>query len=515
MLERSQSRFDPLTVFAWLWAWAETMQPLNTHLAMATWPGLLLPVATIALIIRPSSTWLLFGFLLLSSTRIFFIMPFTPNHVLFMLLVNLTMMVAIVQQWIRERSWQLDRQSIYNSFAPIARWQLIALYLFAAIAKLNVDYFNPDVSCATALFDGFTKIFFLVPDVPLTQTAAIYGSIAMEFVIPLCLIFRRTRRIGIIGAVFFHIVLAIHPDWATSILTFSMVIFAMLALFADREMINGIADLGSWLAAKVIPAKGDSNRLAMISMNGWMIVAYLITVVAVLLTVYPRDFNHSFGKVRILHTIAFAPHFISCVLLSVAAIATCFRKVKSSSNQNPAFRLKCRPTNLCWVILGLTLLNGCNPYLGLKTTTAFTMFSNLRTEGDLNNHFFLTRVPGFSYQDQLVSVIESNDPLLQPYIESGDWLTLFELRRLSSRSYEHPPGRTYKLAHDAHEHMFVRPRKPATTPFVRYRIGDREYYQEKGKPGEHDIFKKPPWYESRFLAFRPICSPDGPAPCDH
>lgn len=511
---QSTAPLDSLGAFALFWAWAETMQPLNTHLAMTIWPGWLLPFATIALIFRPKSTWTLLVFLVLSTLRIFWIMPFTPNHVIFMLLINCSGIVAIAQQWIRERRWNLDRRSIYEALSPIAGWQLIVLYLFATVAKLNFDYFNPEVSCATALFDGFTKYFFLIPNVPFTQQVAIYLSVGMEFAIPICLIFQRTRRIGIVGAVLFHLLLAIHPDWGTSILTFTMVIYALLVLFADQELKTGVVQYCSWLINRLSPARFRSDSWAKTLAQGWVILVYLTTIGAVLATVYPRDVDQSFAKVRLLHTIVFMPHLAACTLLTVAVFVSYFRNPSKNSTA-PSLQLGLRPANLCWLVLGLTLLNGCCPYLGLKTTTAFTMFSNLRTEGNLNNHFFMSRLPGFSYQDQLVLVVESNDPLLRPYVETGDWLTLFELRRISSRNYQQPPGRTYTLDHDAHHHMFVKPRQAAAPHFVRYRLLDQEYYAEKGIHGEHGLFEKPPWYQSRFLAFRPICSPGGPAPCDH
>ena len=51
----------------------------------------------------------------------------------------------------------------------------------------------------------------------------------------------------------------------------------------------------------------------------------------------------------------------------------------------------------------LTGLNGCSPYLGLKTETAFAMYSNLRTEGGQSNHLLVPAgVQLFGFQQDLV-----------------------------------------------------------------------------------------------------------------
>ncbi len=352
------------------------------------------------------------------------------------------------------------------------------------------------------MFEGFTSIFVWVPQTSLSGQAAIYGSIALEFAIPLLLVFARTRWAGIAGAVIFHMVLAIHPIWATSILTFTMMIFAMLVLFAPDRMLDWFHE--QW---------GRSGRWGI----AWVIVAYLITVAAVLATVYPRTIDHPFEKIRLLHTIAFVPHFLSCVMLSAAAVYFCL--IRRLSWSTPAVRNWKRSAvvrfNLCWLVLGLTFLNGCCPYAGLKTTTAFTMFSNLRTEGRLDNHLFLAGADWFNYQRHLVRVVGTDDPLLEPYLESGDLITLFELRRICSRDYGNPPNRTYTLSHDVRQHMFVQPRRPESTHFVHYRIDGEDHVACRDRGGGHDLFSPLPWYREKFLAFRPICAPGRPAPCDH
>ena len=66
-------------------------------------------------------------------------------------------------------------------------------------------------------------------------------------------------------------------------------------------------------------------------------------------------------------------------------------------------RLALAPALLIFPVL--VLFHGFSPYLGLRTVPAFSMYSNLRTEGGLTNHWFMPsralRVAGF--QEDLVT----------------------------------------------------------------------------------------------------------------
>jgi hypothetical protein len=78
----------------------------------------------------------------------------------------------------------------------------------------------------------------------------------------------------------------------------------------------------------------------------------------------------------------------------------------------------------------LALLNGLSPYLGLKTESSYTMFSNLRTEGGEWNHYLLPRqLQVFGFQDDLVSILRSNDPYLMRLAAGGYRLPPLELQR--------------------------------------------------------------------------------------
>ena len=85
------------------------------------------------------------------------------------------------------------------------------------------------------------------------------------------------------------------------------------------------------------------------------------------------------------------------------------------------------------VFCAMLIMNGLSPYLGLKTQTAFSMFSNLRTEGGLTNHLFMPLDLMVSNTTlNLVTVESSNSRWLQKTVNAGDLVPFFELRRAAS-----------------------------------------------------------------------------------
>src|SRR5690606_10882046 len=68
-----------------------------------------------------------------------------------------------------------------------------------------------------------------------------------------------------------------------------------------------------------------------------------------------------------------------------------------------------------WACLGLilVLMNGVYPWIGGRTQTSFSMYSNLRSEGP-GNHVFLKRVDLLPYQNDMVEVLESEPNIFAP-----------------------------------------------------------------------------------------------------
>jgi hypothetical protein len=149
------------------------------------------------------------------------------------------------------------------------------------------------------------------------------------------------------------------------------------------------------------------------------------------------------------------------------------------------------PWPLLWLFPLLVLLNGACPYLDLKTTTAFSMFSNLRTEDGHNNHLFLPRLPLFGYQDDLVEVLEANDPRLAGLARSGDLLPWFEFRRIASTT------------------------QPSTRIHCRRNGEERLLSRDDDSAESQEAFTPHSWWLAKLLVFRPIRPFGEPMTCRH
>src|SRR5690606_30012191 len=130
------------------------------------------------------------------------------------------------------------------------------------------------------------------------------------------------------------------------------------------------------------------------------------------------------------------------------------------------------------VLLALVVLNAASPYLGSKTITSFTMYSNLQTERDSSNHFFLARVSLANGQDDLVEVVDSSHRGLRSIGASGALITWHELRRTLTKC----PDASIQYRRDgvlfAHEHARDDPElvdlDPVSARLLAYRLVDRE-----------------------------------------
>jgi hypothetical protein len=156
---------------------------------------------------------------------------------------------------------------------------------------------------------------------------------------------------------------------------------------------------------------------------------------------------------------------------------------------------------IAWVGLFLVLMNGASPWLGGKTQTAFSMYSNLRSEGK-GNHCFLKRIDVLPYQKNLVEVIDSNPNILDPstrpkgianFANIGHKvLPYFSLRRLASTT-DGDLSITYEQGGEI---------KKLT------RQGD-------SVSGDEGLLKPIPLLQRKFLWFRRLDAFEGPMPCTH
>ncbi len=546
----SASSYRPFATFALIWAITTLVHQLAFTFWAESWQGWMLVIAASASIFRPSCV-LRFGVLIgTSSINLIHKLPFVPNHILYEGMLHLIMLLALGGFFFSKRGKDEWRQigagwkrhipllivagflkwlyfqlpfiphgyllgalttllllfalgrllvkapemgggDIYLSrFAPIVRVAVVLMYFWAGTQKMNWDYLNPEISCAAQLHTEIAAYFGnLIPTANWALNGAILGSYLFEFGIPLLLIFRRTRLIGFVAAVFFHLWLSIHP--AAGIFSFSSLILAILAVFLPLSWGKQLQALWdkqlNWLGRGDIP-KG--RKIA-----AWITVgAFFATLIiqGILYLTKERSYEVFFTANRI----GWVAFFIWGCWIGLSFLIAGWQARKEPG------RLPNRASwSLAWIALIPVLLNGTLPWIGGRTQTSFSMYSNLRSEGT-GNHLFFKRVDLLGFQTDMVEVTSSAPNILAPskrpqgiqqFANLGHRIIpWFEFRRLVS---EMPDD--FEVSYTRGGETLELGRK------------NGEQY------GEYEAFEPPPFLQRKLMWFRRLDSLDGPMCCTH
>ncbi|MFT2008027.1 HTTM domain-containing protein [Pontibacter sp. 13R65] len=416
-LKTTYAPLDQLAVFCLLWGMANLFHLLSFPYVVSlsdpfSW---LVGVFALLLVLRPQSLVLLFLMLCFSLTRTFRWMPDTPNHILFEFVLNSTILLVILYACFssfnkNRKIPDLDdpalRAQIFNAFAAPARISLLLLYFYAVLHKLNWDYLNTDISCSSVLLTTFGDRLPFLPTNQTAQIGAIYGTLLIEAAIPLMFCFRRTRAAGIFLGLGFHFFLSLHPH--DGLYSFSSLLFSLFFLFTPPAFTANLNNL-------LQPIHDKIKRPFRLFLK----VLLLIAAAAIL--------------VRWAGAINFAGLLIWCVYGAFVIVVYTVLTVKWPAKESSfSYYFAIRPAAL-WVFPALVLFNGMNPYLGFKTQTSFSMFSNLRTEGGYSNHLFIpTNLHLTNLQEDLIEIVETDLEELRLYKEKEQYITFFELRRIVS-----------------------------------------------------------------------------------
>ncbi|NLT70500.1 MAG: HTTM domain-containing protein [Verrucomicrobiaceae bacterium] len=548
--ESASGSYDPFSAFALIWAVTTLAHQLAFTFWTESWQGWLLVTAAIAVIYRPGCVLRLGVLVVTSLLNLWHKLPFVPNHILFEGMLHLIMLIALIgffrtgpgrRELAREKAAFASRLALlgaaasvkalyfflpgiphgpvpgalttlfllfalcrvlfgpgkigsggdyYDRIAPILRVALLIMYIWAVIQKLNWDYFDPEVSCAAVLHKEIAAYFGpLLPTGRWALMTAAVASLLFELGIPLLLFFRKTRFIGFAAAIGFHLWLSIHP--AAGIFSFTSLILAMLVFFLPLSW--GVRLQGLWdgqlrWLGRGDPAKGRKRARALVV--GVFFVT-LITQGALYLTI-----ERSYEVFHTANRIGFFAFFLWGCWIGACYLLAGWKARKD----NPAALNRARWT-LAWLGLLPVVLNGAYPWLGGRTQTSFSMYSNLRSEGE-GNHFFLKRIDLFSLQTDMVDVRESVPNILGP----------------SSR-----PRGIQQFANIGHHllpwHEFRRLVSEMEGDFeVRYfRRGEELALGRKNgeRHGDPAAFEPLPLLQRKFLWFRRLQNLEGPMCCTH
>lgn len=363
-----------------------------------------LGVAAIVLLVRPTRPTLA-ATATLVLVSLWLELPVTGNHWLLVGFIAVATLLSLATRdpWV----W----------LSVTGRWILLGFYSFAAFAKLNAGFLDPEVSCGI-FYANQSLASFGLPTLArdsVLGTAAIAVPVLTELSVPILLAFARTRRAGVLLALVFHTVISL--DFAQHFYDFTAALVVLLFLFlpeATLERLEGRVDRSPRLhvavatiasvvvvASLLPPAPAVVATVKLIGFGAWVPVsAWIIWSVA-------RD---GFGRVAL------------------------------------PMRL---PSATAWVLVGLVVANALTPYLELKTALGFNMYANLVTVAGETNHLL---VPGTLHlrdvQDDLLRVVESDAEELDVYARTG---YLVPERNLEDYLARHP-GVSVVVADTSGEH---------------------------------------------------------------
>jgi hypothetical protein len=284
-----------------------------------------------------------------------------------------------------------------------ARLSVLVFYGYAAFAKLNEGFFDPDTSCAP-FYLGESARSLNLPDPTSTEAVrwiAIVVTAAIEAAIPVLLLVRRTRTFGVVLALVFHAVVAL--DRTHQFFDFSAVLSVVFVTFlpavvltdaagrlsrtARPTLVRVGAPLAAVLAGLVAAIAADRGDRTLALDTGWWVWQATGAIVGIAL-----------GGALLAHRRT-APAQVS--LLPGAGLA----------------------------VVAVVAINGALPYLEVKTATGWTMYANLRTvDGDSNHFLVRATLPLTDPQDDLVTIVSTEDPVLAMYAANDLALPVRTLR---------------------------------------------------------------------------------------
>jgi hypothetical protein len=329
-------------------------------------------VAGLALTVWPRRSLLIAGSVLTVGS-VLGEMPFTGNHWVVAALAGLAILLTRAEP---------------VRYLPSLRWIFVVFYGFAAFAKLNSGFFDPSVSCAVYYANQGLEGFGLgsLPADSSLRTLVAWASAGIELLIVPLLVFRRSRYVGLVLAMAFHILISF--DLNQHFYDFTSILIALLSCFLPEE---GIARLGKWVAPWIRPL-----RLA------WLVLGPFLVFLAVLPA---REVT-----VAVLTRIT----FVLWIPLSLIWLSAVVRA------RYPGGALSWNPGWLAGSVVLLAVLNGLTPYTEIKTAYGFNMYANLVTAAGDSNHFVIRRtLPLRAGYDRPVEIAGSTDAGLNLYRDLG------------------------------------------------------------------------------------------------
>lgn len=369
-----------------------------------------LKICALWLLFKPTSMFRFSLFLCAIIATLFILLPRVPNHLVFVFVVACSIIAAWAGLVIRDKTLNINPSTLYNTFSPIIRVEVLLLYFWAVTHKFNSGFFNSSTSCSTLHIFKLKDQMHFIPTFEALITVNIYLTIFIEILIPLFLIFRQTRMIGLLLGLLFHLVVSFsYPGFTTAI-------YATLSLFLTNHLYYTPRNQTD----KHGPSMSDTRPPLPNTIYYSLQICALLAILALLSHMYSRQWNYLRISINQMLVAAYA---LVIILYFIWIILPRWRTMNSDV---PIFRTT---SHYLWVFPAILFLNGLTPYLGIKNTQAFAMFSNLSTERGKTNHLFIPPSIQLSNNlSDLVQINESSDSVINAFgktIREHPWTSTY------------------------------------------------------------------------------------------
>ena len=355
------------------------------------------------------------------------------------------------------RGGVVTREKMYALYAPAGRWLLLVMYFWGIFHKINTDYLNVDYSCASFLVRSLDYMVpFGLAEMVWVHYLAIYGTFVIEGLALVLLLIPSQRYYGRIIGILFHLLIgfAYFRDYQG----FSLISIALHSLFVPAGSVEKTSALR--IFGRPLP---------------WSAISVCVLIFSMLL--------------------AFTYNAFLWGVLSVVVIlwTVFFTRASPKIYKQEHFKRYFKPAVGAFLIIPLIYFLQCaTPYVGLKTAQSLSMFSNLRTEGGMSNHYFFPKPPYlFNYQRDLVRITKMGDQDMPP----GGRIDILTGR---------PVGQVY--------YQFIHFLKENPGVYVEYQVNDGETRVYKGDGNIPDLDILLPYPLSKVFVFIQLTLDTPPRP---
>lgn len=361
--------------------------------------------SALLLLLRPGSARLLFLLMLISTVSTVVQAPAQSNHTMLRSMLLVGYWMSFIYAMARGR----PIGDIFANFTLAGRGALLVMYFYGIFHKINEGFLDPAYSCAAALWDQMLPPMSWIQNVYFDYVG-IYATFIIEGFLILALLVPKTRHVGMVGGIAFHMFLAL-SNFAAYI-SFTTLTIAIHVLFLSRgqiDQINLSQDM-VWLRERVGKLTNKLAFMILLFVGGYaMKLGY-----------------HHIGSLCLLPTV-----LVICFL--IIRHGRRLEEDKTRQHGTAAYVIGAFVTTLFFA-------NGAMPYLGLKTAQTVAMFSNLRLEGGVSNHLVFQEPPKlFSYLDDVAVMTGDNVDLDFPIFQRRGFGMIYY--DLLARLADHPDVR--------------------------------------------------------------------------